>query len=167
MDSVPESQDETDKGHFHKDNNFMKCTQLLKSLGSVSIFERSLLCLPILHLFGQKKSHIVKYYDITIQFKITVFYFNIFENVIYSWVDTAEFSAAVTSVSHIPTEIIIICRFAAQETFLIIIHIENSCAARYFCEKHDTFVHDSSMNRTAIICNIINVFTVIYCGLAK
>ncbi len=39
----------------------------------------------------------------------------------------AEFSASLlqSSVSHDPTEIILICRFAAQETFLIIILIEN------------------------------------------
>jgi len=35
-------------------------------------------------------------------------------------------------VSHDPSEIILICRFAAQETFLIIINVENSCAAKYF-----------------------------------
>ncbi len=32
-------------------------------------------------------------------------------------------------------EIILICWFAAQETFLIIINVENSCAAQYFCGK--------------------------------
>ncbi len=31
------------------------------------------------------------------------------------------------------SEIILICWFAAQETFLIIINVENSCAAQYFC----------------------------------
>ncbi len=33
-----------------------------------------------------------------------------------------------SSVSHDPSEIIIIYWFAAQETFLIIINVENSCA---------------------------------------
>ncbi len=37
-----------------------------------------------------------------------------------------------SSVSHDPSEII--CWFAAQETFLIIINVENSCAAKYFVE---------------------------------
>ncbi len=34
-----------------------------------------------------------------------------------------------SSVSHDSTEIILICCFGAQETFLIIINVENSCAA--------------------------------------
>ncbi len=47
----------------------------------------------------------------------------------------AEFSASLlqSSVSHDPSEIILICWFTAQETFLIIIDVENSCAAYYFC----------------------------------
>ncbi len=38
----------------------------------------------------------------------------------------AEFSASLlqSSVSHDPSEIILICWFAAQETFLIIINVE-------------------------------------------
>ncbi len=42
----------------------------------------------------------------------------------------AEFSASFlqSSVSHDPSEIIL-CLFAAQETFLTIINVENSCAA--------------------------------------
>jgi len=32
-------------------------------------------------------------------------------------------------VSHDPLEIILICWFAAQETFFIIINVKNSCAA--------------------------------------
>ncbi len=37
------------------------------------------------------------------------------------------------------SEIILICWFAAQETFLIIINVESRCAASYFCENCDTF----------------------------
>jgi len=34
----------------------------------------------------------------------------------------------------------LICWFGVQETFLIIINVENSCAAAlYFCRNHDTF----------------------------
>ncbi len=45
----------------------------------------------------------------------------------------AEFSASLqSSESHDPSEIILICWFAAQETFLIIINVENSCAAEFF-----------------------------------
>ncbi len=49
----------------------------------------------------------------------------------------AEFSASLlqSSVSHDPSEIILICWFAAQGTLLIIINVENSCAASYFCGK--------------------------------
>ncbi len=44
----------------------------------------------------------------------------------------AEFSASFlqSSVSHDPSEIILICWLAAQETFLII-NVENSCSASY------------------------------------
>ncbi len=43
----------------------------------------------------------------------------------------SEFSASLlqASVSHDPSEINLICWFAAQKTFLIIISLENSCAA--------------------------------------
>ncbi len=36
------------------------------------------------------------------------------------------------------SEIILICWFAAQETFLTITNVENSCGAQYFCGKCDT-----------------------------
>ncbi len=42
------------------------------------------------------------------------------------------------SVSHNPSEIILICWFAAQETFFIIINVKNSFAAEYFCGNNDT-----------------------------
>ncbi len=42
-----------------------------------------------------------------------------------------EFSAAITSVSHDPSEIIIICLFGAKETFLIF-NVEKSCLAYYY-----------------------------------
>ncbi len=46
----------------------------------------------------------------------------------------AEFSASLlqSSVSHDPSEII-------YADFLIIINVENSCAAQYFCGNCDTF----------------------------
>ncbi len=49
----------------------------------------------------------------------------------------AEFSASLlqSSVSHDPSEISLICWIA--ERFLIIIHVENSYAAIYFCGNHD------------------------------
>jgi len=43
------------------------------------------------------------------------------------------FSASLlqSSVSHDPSEIILVCWFCAQETFLFI-NVENSCASFYF-----------------------------------
>ncbi len=43
----------------------------------------------------------------------------------------AEYSASLlqASMSHDPSEIIIIYWFATQETYLMIINVENSCAA--------------------------------------
>jgi len=59
------------------------------------------------------------------------FYFIIFQNVIFSCDGKAEFSASLlqSSVSHDPSENILMCWFAAQETFPIIFNVENSCAA--------------------------------------
>ncbi len=59
----------------------------------------------------------------------------------------AEFSASLlqSSVSHDPSEIILICWFAAQETFMII-SVENSCAASYYCGNRDTFFKDFRKN---------------------
>jgi len=46
----------------------------------------------------------------------------------------AKFSVSLlqSSVSHDPSEIIIIWWCAAQETFLIIINVQNGCAASYY-----------------------------------
>ncbi len=59
----------------------------------------------------------------------------------------AEFSASLlqSSVSHDPSEIILICWYP-QETFHIIINVKNSCAASYFCVTHD-FFQDLLINR--------------------
>ncbi len=42
--------------------------------------------------------------------------------------------------SHDSSEIILICWFAAQETSLIIINVENSCAASYCIRKHGSII---------------------------
>ncbi len=79
---------------------------------------------------------------------------NIFYNVIYSCNGKAEISASLlhSSVTRDPSEIILICSFAAQETFIIIIiiiiiNVENRCAPSYFCGKHHAwfFPQDSLM----------------------
>ncbi len=70
-----------------------------------------------------------------------------------SWIFLA--SLLQSSVSHDPSEIILICWFTAQETFQIIINVENSCAASYFLfqfQKNSIYLKS--------FCNIINVFTV-------
>ncbi len=70
------------------------------------------------------------------------------------------------------SEIILICWFTAQETFLIIINIENSCAARYFCGNWYILlfrIHrwiesskEQHLFEIEIFCSIINVFTVTF-----
>jgi len=78
-----------------------------------------------------------------------------------------EFSASLlqSSVSHDPSEIILIWWFAAQETFIIIINFENS-AASYFVE---TIIHSFSAQKNCIYLKymfffpkILNVFTVTF-----
>ncbi len=74
-----------------------------------------------------------------------------------------------SSVSHDPSEIILICSFAAQETFLIIISVENSCAASYFLETVIYFMFRilwwiEILKKTVlfeidIVCDIINVYS--------
>ncbi len=53
----------------------------------------------------------------------------------------AEFPASLlqSSVSHDPSEIVQICWFGDQETYCLIMNVENSCTAWYFCGKHDSF----------------------------
>ncbi len=47
----------------------------------------------------------------------------------YSCYGKDEFLAAILqSVAHDPSEILLICWFGAQESFLIIKNVENSCA---------------------------------------
>ncbi len=64
-------------------------------------------------------------------FKITVFYFNVFKNVIYSCHGKDELSDELlqSSVPHDPSQIILICWFGDQDTFPEIINVKNSCAA--------------------------------------
>ncbi len=83
----------------------------------------------------------------------------------------AEFSSSLLqfSVSHDPSEIILISWFAAHEwsfLLLIIIIVENNHTDSYFCANHYTLFQDSLMNmkfqtvfEIEIFCNI-NVFSV-------
>ncbi len=117
---------------FELSNNLstfmMKCVWLVILF---NVFERSLFCSPRLHLFDQKyfkNSKIVKYfYNLKWLFSISVY-----NKILFISVIKAEFSASLlqSSVSHDPSEIILICWFDAQETFIIIIiNVENSWAA--------------------------------------
>ncbi len=63
---------------------------------------------------------------------------NILSNII-DFCDQSWIFSIITPVSHDPSEIILICWFTAQKTFLIIINTENSHAAQYFCGNCDTF----------------------------
>jgi len=65
----------------------------------------------------------------------------------------AVFSASLlqSSVSHDPSEITL-WWFNAQETFLIMINVENSCAASCFCWNHDSMMN-RKFKRTAFIWN--------------
>ncbi len=65
---------------------------------------------------------------------------------------------------------ILICWFAAQKTFLIIINAENSCAAENFGGNRYTFYFSGffderksskvqHLSEIEIFCNIISVFT--------
>ncbi len=96
-----------------------------------------------------------------LQFKITVFYLNIFKNVIYSCDFKAEFSASLLQ-WHDPSEIILILWFAAQKTFIIIIMLKT---AEYnffrflWCKESSEEQH---LSEIGIFCNIINVFIITF-----
>ncbi len=61
-----------------------------------------------------------------------------------------------SSVSHDPSESILICRFGVQEPFLIII-VDNSCTAEYFYANCDTFLFriDQNLFEIEIVCAIL------------
>ncbi len=134
---------------------------------SFNVSERSLFCSSKLHLFDQKYCKNLKYF---FKFQTAVFYVNICYDVIYFCDQSCIFSI-ITPVFSVTwsSEIIIIYWFAAQETFLIIINVENSCAAQYFCGNWDTFYFlriyrwiESSIEQHLFeienFCFIINVF---------
>ncbi len=78
----------------------------------------------------------------------------------------AEFLASLlqSSVSHDPSEIILICWFAPQETFIIIIiNVENNCAASYLCGNRDTFFLQDFLKNSIYFkykSFVTNIFTV-------
>ncbi len=57
---------------------------------------KSLLCSSRLHLFTQKYSIQIILLNITVQFKINIFHFNISKNVIYFWGNKTKYPAAIT-----------------------------------------------------------------------
>ncbi len=64
----------------------------------------------------------------------------------------SEFSASLlqSSLSHDPSEIILICWFTAQEAFLIIINVENICDASYFLWKPNIWRDYRKLNRNLL-----------------
>ncbi len=86
-------------------------------------------------------SNIQKKSEIFLQFKIACFLCESILNCnLFLWSNLYfQHHYSVFSVTW-SSEIIIICWFAAQETFMIIINVENSCAAQYFCGNWDTFI---------------------------
>ncbi len=75
----------------------------------------------------------------------------------------AVFSASLlqSSVSHDPSEIILIYWFGPQETFLIIINAENCLYCLIFLWKQ-TESPKQHLFTIEIFCNLINVFTVTF-----
>ncbi len=71
----------------------------------------------------------------------------------------AEFSASFlqSSVSRDSSEIILICWFVAQETFLIIIN-ENSCAGQYFCGNCETFYFSGFFDSLSLLINLMHPY---------
>ncbi len=68
-----------------------------------------------------------------------------------------------SSVSHDPSEIILICRFAAQKNIIIIIIVVKNSGADFF----SGFLINRKFRRIAFIwnrniCNIINVFIITF-----
>ncbi len=63
-----------------------------------------------------------------------------------------------SSLLHDPSEIITLLD--------IVIYVQNSCAAWYFCWNHDTFCFKILMDRLwfeiDFFCNIINIFNVMF-----
>ena len=70
----------------------------------------------------------------------------------------AEFSASLlqSSVSHDPSEIILICWFAAQETFMIIINVENSCVLFFRIPWWIESSKEQHLSEIQSFCNIIH-----------
>ncbi len=119
---------------------------------------RSLLCSPWLNLFDQ-----IYFNFITIS-HYCFFYILKYHLWWQSWISALLLQSLA---SYDPSEIIIICWFAAQEIFLIIINVEKQqlnifveTMIHFFnqdfdkCKKH--------LFETEIFCNIINIFTVTF-----
>ncbi len=112
-----------------------------------TFFEISRLCPLRQHLFDKK------YSEILLQFKITVFYLNIFQNVIYSCDCKLDFQHHYCSLQcHMILQKSF--EYAAQETFIIIINVE------YIASGFSGFYCDVLKKNCAYLMNtIINLKT--------
>ncbi len=131
-----------------------------------NVLTSSLFCSPRLHSFDQKYNknrNIVEYnYNLKQLFSMWI-------SVKIAFIPTikAVFSASLlqSSVSHDPSEIIIICWFNAQETFLIINNVENDVFVEIvihflFFRIHKWIKSSKELHLfdIEIFWNIINVF---------
>ncbi len=99
---------------------------------------------PSLHSLNQKhnkNSNIVKYYYIITFLLHLKWLFSlilyILKCYLFLWCKAVFLASFLPfSVSHDPSEIILICWFNVKVTFIIIINVENSCPAYYFLWKH-------------------------------
>ncbi len=125
------------------------------------LLERSLFCSSRLHLFDQIYS---KNCQILLSLKIAVFLCE------YNWKSCISASLLQSSVSHDPSEIIIICWFAAQEIFLIILMLKTVvlhnilwklwCILFFRIHRLIESSKEQHLCEIDIFCNVINVFTV-------
>ncbi len=71
-----------------------------------------------------------------------------------------------SSVSHDPSEIILICRFDAQGTFLTIINVENRLFFQHSSDLYRFWLIESSKEHDLfeieIFCRFTNVFTITF-----
>ncbi len=117
----------------------------------------SLLCSPWLHLFDQKYRYNVKYYY-TFKYLFSIWlYFKIQKYNLFLWCKAG--SLLQSSVSHDPSEIILICRFVALKHLLLLSMLKTVVLLLFLWKPwYIYFFQDSLINRkfktTAFIWNI-------------
>ncbi len=131
---------------LYDEKNHFVCCFVFSLIISFYFFERSLFCSPRLHLYDKKYS---KNSEILLQFIcfLSIYCQMSFISVMRRWIFsiiTPVFSVTCSS------EIIIICWFAAQETFLNMINVKNCFAVEYFCGNGHTFDFSGFTNEQSL-----------------